>query len=259
MSPSLVGVRAKLDRAWEHIETLDAATAEFFESKPYEVVGEFEPDVSEWVVSINPFTEPPPRVPVILGDVLHNLRSALDHLVCQLALLDTGETADCAKTQFPITSSEDNFMEKEPAGLRGLSDVHRAQIERHQPYHAGARMHDHVLMIVSSFNNVDKHAVVHPLFGYYRGFADIPTVEGNFDAGVIPSTALLLSGERRVEGKTQIARVKLRPIGPNPHVDVYGTLVFDPAFGKRWLRGSALPEIHQQVVRIVDGFAADFV
>jgi hypothetical protein len=40
----------------------------------------------------------------ILGDVVHNWRSALDHLVWQLVLLDTGEDGT-PEHQFPIAST----------------------------------------------------------------------------------------------------------------------------------------------------------
>jgi hypothetical protein len=258
VSAALAGVRAKLDRAGEHLQALDAATAEFFESKPYEIAGHFEPDTNQWIVTVKPFTDPPLRIGVILGDYLFNLRSALDHLVCQFALLDTGGAATCERTQFPICSSPTNFVNKQGTWLLGLSPGHVADIERLQPYHRGAQAGDHFLSILNEFNNVDKHRVVHPLFGYYRGPADILHVIGNRDAGVIDDTMSLRVRERRIEGETEIVRLRLWPIGTNPHVDVGGTLVFDPAFGESWLRGSALQEIGARVAGIVDGFAAEF-
>ena len=41
---------------------------------------------------------------VILGDAVHNLRSALDHLIWQLVLLDTGKDGS-NEHQFPVASS----------------------------------------------------------------------------------------------------------------------------------------------------------
>lgn len=120
---------------------------------------------------------------MLLGDYLHNVRSALDHLVCQLALLDGAP--GCETTQFPITSSHGNYVSQEPRWLRGVSPGHRADLERLQPYHAGARMNDHLLMILDEFSNVDKHRVVHPAFGYFLGFEDVPHGFPNADAGTI--------------------------------------------------------------------------
>jgi hypothetical protein len=41
-------------------------------------------------------------------------------------------------------------------------------------------------------------------------------------------------------------------------VDVYGTLLFDPAFGERWLRGTSLPQILKDTEAIIDRFAPEF-
>ncbi len=47
-----------------------------------------------------------PYFSVVVGDVIHNLRSALDHLAWQLVILDGGQPND--STQFPIYESATN-------------------------------------------------------------------------------------------------------------------------------------------------------
>jgi hypothetical protein len=58
----------------------------------------------------------------MLGDCVHDLRSALDHLVCRLTLLNGGTMENCAKTQFPIASkSEAQFEGMANARIPDLS------------------------------------------------------------------------------------------------------------------------------------------
>lgn len=257
MAPSLDNPRAKIARAAEHLTLLDAETAAFFESKPYEVEGEFKADVSEYVFTIKPVREPPLRLGLILGDFAHNLRSALDHLVCQLALLNG--PSDCKTTQFPICSSHGEFKRHEPSWLKGLSATHIADIERLQPYHAGKLADHHFLTLVHGLDNVDKHRVVHPTFGYFNLTAaqgEALQFGANDAAGSIRWRQV--AAGRRIEGDTEIVRLKIAPLGPDPKVEMYGKLLFDPAFGSEWMRGSSLPEIHKRVRNVIDSFAGDF-
>src|SRR5437879_6743083 len=86
--------------------------------------------------------EPPPRLSVLLGDCVHNLRSSLDHIVWQLVLANGRSPGKHA--QFPI-------LDKPPKGIfspndiRGVSEEARALIESVQPYQAGARAREHFL------------------------------------------------------------------------------------------------------------------
>lgn len=259
--PSLEGPRAKVERANEHLAVLDADTAAFYEGtaaegKPYEIRSEFRPDSSEYVFFIKVAREPPLRFGLLLGDFAHSLRCALDHLVCQLALL---AGADCKTTQFPICSNPGEFRKREGNWLKGIDSRHRAAIEQAQPYNSGAPDR-HALTILNWIDNVDKHRAVHPAFGYFfdpgrRGAAELRFVP-NQAAGVIRYRKV--ANGRRVVGDTDIAVCKLAPVGPDPKVDMYGELAFEPAFGERWLGGHALEPISLHVAALTEKFAADF-
>ena len=113
MSASLDGPLAKLDWAEQHLAKLDAEIQAFYagsvdEGQPYEVRSEFRPDTSEYVFWIEVVREPPAALGLILGDFAHNVRAALDHLVCQLARLDN-PSDPCGSTQFPITMSHERW------------------------------------------------------------------------------------------------------------------------------------------------------
>ncbi len=259
MPASLTGPLAKLDRAYEHLRVLNAETAAFYEGtpdegQPYEVQSEFRADTSEYVFTVKVLRQPPARLGLILGDYIHNLRAALDHLVCQLARLSG--PSDCTTTQFPIRKSSQLFDSVEPDWLRGVDAEHRAAIERKQPYYARERARDHALSIIEALDNFDKHRAIHPAFGFFRdpgltGAAALRFVSDR-DAGAIRLRKI--ANGRRIEGDTDIVRLKLAPLGPNPEVDMHGDLTFEPAFGDEWLKGTALP----QLARYVESLIAEF-
>lgn len=263
MEPSLSDPRAKIERANEHLRVLDAETAAFYEGtgtdgKPYVVESEFRPESSEYVFSINPKEEPPLRLGILLGDFAHNLRSALDHLICQLALLN-GPT-DCSTTQFPICfDGPARFKELAGNWLKGVSPLHRAAIEKAQPYEC-RKPEDHALAILDWVDRIDKHRAVHPAFGFFvdpgEAGARALRFETNDAAGGIRWREI--ANGRRVIGKTDIVILKLAPLGTEPKVEMYGELAFEPAFGERWLSGRALEPVAAYVSHLVESFAADF-
>ena len=103
--------------------------------------------------------EPPIRLGLLLGDFVHNLRSALDNLVCQLAYL--GGADSCQMTQFPICDTAALFAKNLKRGrLAGLRPEHVAMIERFQPYQ-GQHMTHIALRAVRDFDNIDKHKAIH--------------------------------------------------------------------------------------------------
>jgi hypothetical protein len=58
---------------------------------------------------------------IIIGEMVHNLRSALDHLVWQLVILETSEQPVGDRTQFPIFESEEKVDHHAPVMLKGLA------------------------------------------------------------------------------------------------------------------------------------------
>jgi hypothetical protein len=70
---------------------------------------------------------PPQDWPLLAGEAIQNLRSALDHMVYAAS---GGEE----RTQFPIFTDPDRFREKAPGMLQGVPESVRAAIEKAQPY-----------------------------------------------------------------------------------------------------------------------------
>jgi hypothetical protein len=118
-APSLESLKGKLGWAKKHLETLRDELAPHERSGAHSITAEHDADTSEYIFKVRGIAEAKPEWGYIAGDCLHNLRSALDQLVLQLARLGQGgrrlteaEVHSCA---FPVFS--------EPSDLRSAARV----------------------------------------------------------------------------------------------------------------------------------------
>ena len=80
----------KLERAKEHLETLAHVHDKFLATRPYEITRSIEASRqsgrgAEHRLVWSRFEAPPEPMGLLIGDTIHNLRSALDHLAFELA------------------------------------------------------------------------------------------------------------------------------------------------------------------------------
>jgi hypothetical protein len=94
---------------------VDAETAvrDFFNRKPYEVAKdeESEPDRTLFWVTLR--AEPPTDISLAAGDALHNMRSALDHMVYEIS---SKRETDPRDTSFPLLAEEENWDKRRKDG-----------------------------------------------------------------------------------------------------------------------------------------------
>ena len=87
MPHPLDGLRERISRAERQIEALDKESKRLFQVNPYRVVAaEFDTKSSTYALRVEGGAEPPLIYGIIIGEIVHNLRAALDGLVCQLLL-----------------------------------------------------------------------------------------------------------------------------------------------------------------------------
>jgi hypothetical protein len=78
---------AKLARAVEHFQTYNEAASQFASGVNHNLVLKHNPaNDAKWLVFWESDQIPPMRLSAIVGDVLFNLRSTLDNLVCGLVV-----------------------------------------------------------------------------------------------------------------------------------------------------------------------------
>ncbi len=155
----------RLERAWEHLQCLKAECRGWLKPRPYRVYGELDPERRNKLIKVEIFRAPPPELGLLIGDCLHNMRSALDNLVYDLAIAHRGFplSKSIAKgSQFPIFKDRDQFMGIGMNQIRGVHPDARVIIESLQPYHRGEKFEYHRLWMLRELSNADKHRLLHP-------------------------------------------------------------------------------------------------
>ena len=105
--------KSKLRRARHHERDLEAALRQYSQLNPFELISKLEGN--DLVVRVHIRHEIPEELSLIVGDLLHNARSALDLLVTSAAWDFASESgsqltpADERKLFFPVTRTESDF------------------------------------------------------------------------------------------------------------------------------------------------------
>lgn len=227
MSHPLDGCAAKVARADQSISELNAEIDAFLSKEPLAIVREDDPQKGQIVWRAKVVRSIPREWSVRIGEIVHDLRSALDHMVWQLVLAN-GESPD-GKTEFPVFWDAGRYRADSPRKVRGMSQEARAQIERLQPYHAAHRFEDHALYVVHKLNLTDKHQLLNVIASSYRpqrfglsGGAGTGTIHGiTADGRPVP-----------FEDGAEIMNFKYEVGTPAPtDVDIEAQLIFTVAFG----------------------------
>ena len=103
----IIGLKVK--RAKQHIADLDRRIHLFFTGppNPYPIVKETDSETGDLVFKLGKCVPIPEDFPLIIGDALQNLRTALDHLVWQLILSNGGTPK--TTSGFPIMESAEKY------------------------------------------------------------------------------------------------------------------------------------------------------
>ncbi len=147
------------------LDALKAEERRFFDSHPYgvRVVKDHMnpvPDIVNELILVDRIDPVPVDFQVSIGQVLYNLRSALDHLAWQLVIANNGNPGK--STSFPIV---DDVLD-ERGNVRTLKiggGVHPnawALIEAAQPYHRTDDPTLDPLWILNELGNIDKHRLL---------------------------------------------------------------------------------------------------
>jgi hypothetical protein len=161
----LDGCRTKIRRARQHITELGDAVRAYAGSAPFRFRIEHDRPTNELVIhaeAVPDFAPVPIGVVLIAGEVAHQLRSALDHLVWQLVIANTGQPPPepATRIQFPIFKTDAGYNERAPTMIAGVSDAARTRIQAAQPYHAGADAERTLIWVVQALNNTEKHRII---------------------------------------------------------------------------------------------------
>lgn len=165
----LDGARLKVGRAREHMQALDVQCRAAVDDHPHSLFVETDPKTGEHIVKFKTDgANYPDQIKLIVGDVIHNLRSALDHVAWQLADFDSGRPPG-RWVQWPIFHKESDYLRHEDKYLEGINAGHRTTIRALQPYHVmepglslDIRARLVLLLTIGRLDDMDKHRLLVP-------------------------------------------------------------------------------------------------
>lgn len=246
---ALLGIEWKIVRANEHLGSLHAEMSAWEASQPWRLV----PDVRDQGAKhfyrlgfVNPI---PIKWAVVLGEAVHDLRSALDQSVYWLSVDWTGQEAPYSA--FPVHRSKARFYETDKHGawtfrsgmnrIRSIGPGPRAFIEALQPYpQRHKRFYCWDVRTIHDLWNQDKHRLVH-LWGMRFREAELG----------FPAYVTAAHMDRRVLQEGAII-YKFLCSPPQPQVQVNGEIGADLAFRSGKRKGGGNEILWDTVSTVVD-------
>jgi hypothetical protein len=248
--------REKVKRANHHIKDLEGLIRDFLDSKPYEVFIEEDVQAGRKRHRLRIRREPPPSWGPVIGEVLFNLRSALDHLACQLVILGGGPCTH--ETEFPVAKNRQAF-ESRLGSVKGAGKDAIKILRACKPYSGG----NDLLWSLHQLNRVEKHRFPLVAFASYRNliFNLKMTLPKDFPGGerivAFPPLALIPAdrGEPLVDG----AELYNEPIVRDPDMGDNPQATIEIAFGEPGIpQGEPLLDALHQIVGAVEGVVNSF-
>jgi hypothetical protein len=150
-----LGPKLKIERAVRHINELQAVVKAFLARDPHPVIVEDDEERKTRTVRVRMGETVPVEVSLIAGDAIHNLRSALDIMICDIAAM-FGDHARRARFPFARDANELETPIKEKVKRFGVAEDVIELIRALKPYDGGNR----ALRGLHQLNVIDKHQLI---------------------------------------------------------------------------------------------------
>jgi hypothetical protein len=183
-------IRVKVERAKKHISDLEVGIQAFRDSQPYTIEIKPNPKTGENVHYISSIREIPSVIAVTTGDILYNLRAALDHLAYQLAWVKgTRDKGILGRTYFPIFDSAKKYKTGKSGKVEGLSQAAIDAIDATEPYKGG----NDTLWQLHRLNIIDKHRIILAVANILEGIGYDTRVRRQMIKGIYESSGHTIS------------------------------------------------------------------
>jgi hypothetical protein len=157
----LKSAKAKLIRAEKQLRAIKRCLAAYARSKPHRIVKK-----AKGKKKLNIPKAPPVEISLLAGEMIYQMRSALDHLVFSLikknplvSTIDPDWEEDCQfpmRTRLPKKRTAPLAKSDFARDLPGIADAPFAFIESVQPYY-GLGAVNNALLFLRHLSNIDKH------------------------------------------------------------------------------------------------------
>ena len=215
-NPGLDGPRAKLDWAERHFEAFEKEVERFFQddANALGVKKKYYPKSQQFLWKVGFVPDIPWEWGLRIGDIVHNLRSSLDHLAWLLvALRSDPHPVNETLVQYPIYETATLFAAKVDDRLPGVSGPIRAVIESRQPYNGRNEV-----LTLRNLSNDDKHRLLH--VALIRQGSRKVEIDPDKIVDFRPRLFTLYSLSEPLKVGTNLYRVRGQVTGPNPQMDV---------------------------------------
>jgi hypothetical protein len=150
-------IALKLSRAKEHLAQLKQVLAAFIASAPYQIQARRDPATRKPTYFVAAAKPIPDSIPLIAGDAIQNLMSALDHLAYQLVCKDASDRPPNPRwIYFPIADDEPTYEAKKRGKMLGAGDDTFKAVDALKPFKGG----NDLLWSLYRLNNVEKHRLL---------------------------------------------------------------------------------------------------
>jgi hypothetical protein len=255
-------IRIKVERARQHIQELKDSVRRFLASAPYEVQIQEKPDIGRRVYYLSRVEPVPLAIAAIAGDVLHNLRSALDHTAFQLVSVGMGRAPSRPwEIDYPVADDATRYVELRNRKLSGARKDAVDAVDATRPYKGG----NDTIWRIHQLNNIDKHRLLLTVGSAFKSMNISPIMQS-----LMRQTACELGKERDIV----LPPVYLKPADRLFPLQVGDELLLDAlhheiqpkidfrfglAFGEsETAEGDSLVETLQDMADAVDKLVASF-
>jgi hypothetical protein len=176
--------KSKLARARKHLKAIKRATSHYARSHPHVLTKAKGKKTTRLTIP----RVPPREITILAGEMVYQMRSALDHLVFDLvkrnpkvSSIDPDWSKNC---QFPIRIKRLKAGQNPPLlqrqfaqDLPGVTGIPFAFIESLQPYY-GVGAVNNALRFLAELSNIDKHKYMNVVGSRVRAYHDITFASG---------------------------------------------------------------------------------
>jgi hypothetical protein len=254
-------IERKIERADKHIHDLEAALLAFKKTDPYKVGSKVEAETGMLAYYITKADDVPNPIPLIAGDALQNLRTALDHLAWQL----TPASDRNSSVAFPVSDDATKYEAEKVRKIKGMAKAAIDAIDATKPYKGG----NDVLWRLHKLNNIDKHRLLLTVGSAYSAVNVAPHIVGRMiEAGIathlklptgtrLPFPAIYLKPSDR-QFPLKVGSILFRD-APGAQVNDKMNFLIDIAFGEPGIcEGDPMIETLKGMLDLIRNIVSDF-
>lgn len=143
----------KLNQAKKLLNYLKEDVKTFFDSQPFQIATKRD-NAMRLIYFVSKADQQPESISAFIGDILQNLRSALDHKAYELFKANSNELG--RHIYFPIEKSKETYEAIKERRTHGMSQKSKDFIDLIKPYKEG----NYILWQLHELNNLDKHRTI---------------------------------------------------------------------------------------------------